>query len=171
MGGGVRAEGGNSRRRGQGGPRAWQRGLFFAVFGHPSSVFGCFLLFVFLFRLHLRLRLRLGLGLDLGLGLGLGFRLRLRLRLHLCLGLGLGLGLRLRLCFLFGFFLFSILCFFWSALRVSPAETRLTVCRRLRVLHLCNARSEQFRGILIPAWQGGLFFLITRRAFSQEHEE
>ena len=110
IGGGF-AEGGNSRRRGQGGPRAWQRGLFFAVFGHPSSVFGCFLLFVFLFRLHLRLRLRLGLGLDLGLGLGLGFRLRLRLRLHLCLGLGLGLGLRLRLCFLFGFFIFSILCF------------------------------------------------------------
>ena len=97
IGGGF-AEGGNSRRRGQGGPRAWQRGLFFAVFGHPSSVFGSFLLFVFLFRLHLRLRLRLGLGLDLGLGLGLGFRLRLRLRLHLCLGLGLGLGLRL--CFL-----------------------------------------------------------------------
>ena len=112
IGGGF-AEGGNSRRRGQGGPRAWQRGLFFAVFGHPSSVFRCFLLFVFLFRLHLRLRLRLGLGLDLGLGLGLGFRLRLRLRLrlHLCLGLGLGLGLRLRLCFLFGSFLFSILCF------------------------------------------------------------
>ena len=49
IGGGF-AEGGNSRRRGQGGPRAWQRGLFFAVFGHPSSVFGWFLLFVFRLR-------------------------------------------------------------------------------------------------------------------------
>ena len=68
------------------------------------------------------------LGLGPGLGLGLGFRSSLRL--HVCFRLGLCLVLVLVLVFVF-VFVFGVRR---RALRVAPAETRLTVYRRIRVI-------------------------------------
>ena len=106
--------------------------VLYSLFWSPSlslsSALSSFLRSSTVSRLHLRYYLAVCLGLRLRLGLRpcLCLRLRLRLCLRLRLRLILRLCLRLRLyCFAFR------RC---SALRVPPAETRLTVYRRFDIL-------------------------------------